>query len=263
MFDVVNGLANFLPDLAILAVCAIAFAIFGGAIALAVNKLWFRRWPKHSAFEDKLADTAHTSLLGLAAFVLALMMTNGIASLSKTEEVVRQEAVDIYRLGRELDALGSNARDARQALAAYARSVADDEWPRLAASPNTLSPLAQKNLDDLWGLVRALQRAMDPRDPVRGDLAADLAQIETLRESRLAAATSNVPNVFWIILLLLVGGASFLSGPEAPKRFGMQVNLIHMAAIGLAVGLVVSLTNPFRGQTSVDPVIIRGALSEP
>ena len=43
----------------------------------------------------------------------------------------------------------------------------------------------------------------------------------------------------------------------------MQVNLIHMAAIGLAVGLVVSLTNPFRGRTSVDPVIIRGALSEP
>ncbi len=96
---------------------------------------------------------------------------------------------------------------------------------------------------------------------MRGDLSADLAQIETLRESRLAAATSNVPNVFWIILLLLVAGASFLSGREVPKRFGMQVNLIHMAAIGLAVGLVVSLNNPFRGQTSVDPAIIRGALS--
>ena len=94
---------------------------------------------------------------------------------------------------------------------------------------------------------------MDPRDPVRGDLAADLAQIETLRESRLAAATSNIPNVFWIILLLLVAAASFLSGREAPKRFGMQVNLIHMVAIGLAVGLVIVLNNPFRRQTSIDP----------
>ena len=263
MSDVVSSLANRLPDLAILAVSAIAFAIFGGGIALAINKLWFQCWPKHSAFEDKLADTAHTSLIGLAALVLALMITNGFASLSKTEEVVRQEGVDIYRLGRELDALGPNARDARQALAAYARSVAGDEWPRLAALPNRLSPLAQKNLDDLWGLVRGLQRGMDPRDPVRGDLSADLAQIETLRESRLAAATSNVPNVFWIILMLLVAAASFLSGRQAPKRFGMQVNLIHMAAIGLAVGRVISVNNPFRGQTSVDPAIIRGALSEP
>jgi hypothetical protein len=32
----------------------------------------------------------------------------------------------------------------------------------------------------------------------------------------------------------------------------LQVNLIHMAAIGLAVGLVIVLNNPFRGQTSVD-----------
>ncbi len=263
MSDVVSSLANRLPDLAILAVSAIAFAIFGGGIALAINKLWFQCWPKHSAFEDKLADTAHTSLIGLAALVLALMITNGFASLSKTEEGRETGRSRHLPSGRELDALGPNARDARQALAAYARSVADDEWPRLAALPNRLSPLAQKNLDDLWGLVRGLQRGMDPRDPVRGDLSADLTQIETLRESRLAAATSNIPNVFWIILLLLVAAASFLSGREAPKRFGMQVNLIHMAAIGLAVGRVISVNNPFRGQTSVDPAIIRGALSEP
>ena len=62
-----------------------------------------------------------------------------------------------------------------------------------------------------------------------------------------------------IILLLFVAAASFLSGRDAPKRFGLQVNMIHMAVIGLAVGLVVVLNNPFRGQTSIDPVIIRNA----
>jgi hypothetical protein len=40
----------------------------------------------------------------------------------------------------------------------------------------------------------------------------------------------------------------------------MQVNLIHMAAIGLAVGLVIALNNPFRGQTSIDLAVIRDAL---
>jgi hypothetical protein len=101
---------------------------------------------------------------------------------------------------------------------------------------------------------------MDPSNPARGDLGTDVAQIETLRTSRLAAAKSNIPNIFWVILLLLVAAASFLSGREAPKRFGLQVNLIHMAAIGLAVGLVIVLNNPFRGQTSIDPAIIRDAL---
>ena len=260
MADLVNSLANLLSDAAILAVSAITFALIGGGIALATNRFWFRRWNQRSAFEDKLADTAHTSLLGLSAFVLALLITNGVSSLAKTDEIVRQEGTAIYRLDRELGALGPTAHDARQTLVAYAKNVADDEWPRLAALPNALSPLVQKNLDDLWGQVRVLQRGMDPSNPARGDFGTDLRQIETLRTSRLAAATISIPKIFWVILLLLVAAASFLSGREAPKRFGLQVNLIHMAAIGLAVGLVIVLNNPFRGQTSVDPAVIRNAV---
>jgi hypothetical protein len=47
---------------------------------------------------------------------------------------------------------------------------------------------------------------------------------------------------------------------DAPKRFGLQVILIHMAAIGLGVALVVVLNNPFRGQSKIGPAIICGAL---
>ena len=71
MSDLISALGNSLPDLAILGLSALAFALIGGAIAFLSSKHWFRRWPQHSAFEDKLADTAHTGLLGLSAFVLA------------------------------------------------------------------------------------------------------------------------------------------------------------------------------------------------
>lgn len=260
MSSLVSVIANTLPDLAILMVSAIVFSLIGGGIAVLTNRLWFQRWPKHSPFEDKLADTAHTSVLGLSALVLALLISNGFTAASKAEEGARQEAVEIYRLARELDALGPPGREARRELASYVSNVADDEWCRLATLPNALSPLAQKNLDDLWGEVRGLQRGMDSSDPARGDLASDLAQIENSREARLSAATSNIPGVFWVILLLFVAAASFLSGREPPKRFGIQINLLHMAAIGLAVGLVISLNNPFRGQTSVEAAIIRDAL---
>ena len=260
MSGLVDLIGNLLPDLAILAVSAFAFAAFGGAVAWLSNRLWFRRWPQHAAYDDKLADTAHSSLLGLSAFVLALMITNGLSSLARTEANVRQEGASVYRLGRELEALGPPAAAAKAALVAYARDVGGDEWRRLANAPNTLSPLAQGDLDSLWTNLRTLQRGLDPTDPRRGDLSVHAGRIESLRQLRLANSTSNIPGIFWLILLAFVAVASFLSGRETPKGFGVQVNAIHMAALGLAVGLVIVLDNPFRGQTSIDPTIIGRAL---
>lgn len=256
----VDWLGNALPDLAILAVSALAFATFGGAVAWLSNRLWFRRWPQHAAYDDKLADTAHSSLLGLSVFVLALMITNGLSSLARTEDSVRQESVSIYRLGRELDALGPQAAPAKAALAAYAQDVGGDEWRLLASAPSALSPLAQRDIDVLWRSMRALQQSLDVTDPRRGDLLPYAARIESLRQSRLADSSSNIPGIFWLILVAFVAVASFLAGRETQKGFGMQVNVIHMAAIGLAVGLVIILDNPFRGQTSIASSIIGAAL---
>jgi hypothetical protein len=178
---------------------------------------------------------------------------------------VRLEATTVYRLGQELDTLGPSARGAKQALESYAQNVAHDEWPRLARLPVSLSPLVQKNLDDLWTAVRAAQQISAESAPARSDYRADLSRdvsmVETSRSNRLSAATLNIPEDFWIILLLFVVAASFLSGRETAKRFGVQINMMHMSAIGLAVGLVICLNNPFRGETSIGPDIIEHALS--
>lgn len=260
MSDLVDRLGNALPDLAILAFAAVAFALFGGAVAWGSNRIWFRRWPMHAAYDDKLADMAHASLLGLAAFVLALMITNALTSLAKTEDNVRQEAAAIYRLDRELDALGLAGAAPRAALAAYVADVSGDEWRRLASAPNALSPLARRDLDTLWTNLRVAQKTLEPTDPRRPDLSLYAQKIDALRQSRLANSTSNIPGAFWFILIAFVAVASFLAGRESQKGFGVQVNMIHMAALGLAVGLVVVLDNPFRGETSIESSIIGTAL---
>ena len=130
-------------------------------------------------------------------------------------------------------------------------------------SPVSLSPLAQKNLDDVWIAVRGLQEkeaaAAPSRSDYRADLSRHLSQIETFRSGRLSSATMNIPDDFWVILLLFVVAASILSGRRTAKRFGIQVNIMHMSAIGLAVGMVVVLDNPFRGETSIGPEIIEQA----
>jgi hypothetical protein len=259
----VDRIANSLSDLAILAIAALGFGVIGGLISLLANRLWFRHWPTHEAYDDKLGEGAHTSMLGFSAFVLALLITNGLSTLSETDKSVRAEATSIYRLGRELDGLGPSASAARQALVSYEQNVAQDEWPRLATLPTSLSPLAEKNLDDLWIAVRALQERHAETAPSRSDYRADLSkftsQIETLRSGRLSAATLNIPDDFWIILVLFVVAVSVLSGRETAHRFGIQINMMHMSALGLAIGMVIVLDNPFRGETSVGPEIIEHA----
>jgi hypothetical protein len=269
MFNVetsfVDHIANSLSDLEILAISALMCGLVGGLIAFLANRLWFRRWPQHSAFDDKLGEAAHASMLGFSAFVLALLITNGLSTLSETDKATRLEATTVYRLGRELDSLGPSASTTKQALVSYAQNVVQDEWPRLARLPVSLSPLAQKNLDDLWVGVRSIQDNLAKTAPARTDYRADLSkytwEIETFRSARLSAATLNIPDDFWIILLLFVFAASFLSGRETQKRFGTQINIMHMSAIGLAVGLVIALDNPFRGETRIGPEIIEHAVT--
>jgi hypothetical protein len=261
----VDTIANSLSDRVILAISALSFGLLGGLIAFLANRFWFRYWPTHGAYDDKLGEAAHTSMLGFSAFVLALLITNGLSTLSETDKAVRAEATTVYRLGQELDALGLSAGAAKQALASYAQNVAQDEWPRLATLPVSLSPLVQKNLDDLWIAVRALQEKQAETAPARSDYRADLSkytsQIENSRSGRLSAATINIPDDFWIILVLFIVAASVLSGRETAKRFGIQINMMHMSAIGLAVGMVIVLDNPFRGETSIGPEIIGHALA--
>lgn len=257
---IVDALANSLPDGAILAMSALTFGLVGGLIAILANRLWFRRWSERADYDNKLGDSAHTSMLGFTAFVLALLISNGLSTLSQTEKAVRAEASSIYRLGRELDAIGPSADAAKQALVSYAQNVAGDEWRRLATLPVSLSPLAQKNLDDLWTALRALPDKQGDAAPLRPDVRAELSklasQIETFRSARLSAATVNIPDDFWILLVLFVIAASVLSGRDTARHFGIQINMMHMSAIGLAVGMVIILDNPFRGETRIGPEII-------
>jgi hypothetical protein len=259
----VDALANSLSDRAILAIAALSFGVVGGSIAFLANRFWFRNWPMHAAFDDKLGEAAHTSMLGFSAFILALLISNGLSTLSETDNAVRAEATNIYRLGRELESLGPSAGAAKHALGSYAQNVAGDEWPRLATLPASLSPLAQENLDDLWIAVRALQEKQAETAPSRSDYRADLTKftslIETSRSARLSAATLNIPDDLWILLILFVVAASVLSGRETAHRFGIQINMMHMSAIGLAIGMVIVLDNPFRGETSIGPEIIEHA----
>ncbi|MCA0303830.1 MAG: DUF4239 domain-containing protein [Proteobacteria bacterium] len=251
-------------DLTILAIVAALFAVFGLVVSWLAHHVWFRFWPVRGEEDHKLADTVQTSLLGFSAFVLALATTAVLANLSRVEEQALQEATNIAGLDRELGALGAPAAAARQALADYVKHVATDEWPRLARPEPGLSPLAGQDLDRLWAGIRGVQRNESLAPPqVRDTLDKYQMAIATSRTQRLAEATKSIPAIFWVIILVFVGAAAFMNGRNRLHRYGLQVMVIHMAAIGLVVALILVVDNPFRGSTSVSPAIIARALDRP
>src|SRR5689334_1163772 len=106
MLDTIYNATLNLPDLLILGIAAAVFGAVGGLISLLSYRLWFQRWSKHSDFEDRLAETAHDSSIAIIAFVLALSIANEFDNYSKAKEMVRQEALEISRIQRELVAIG-------------------------------------------------------------------------------------------------------------------------------------------------------------
>jgi len=255
-------LTDGLHDIAILGVVAALFAAFGLLLSWLAHHVWFRFWPVRGTEDRKMADLVETSLLGFSAFVLALATTNVLSNLSRVEEAALHEASNIRNLDRELAALGAPATGARQALADYVTHVSTDEWKRLASAEPSLSPLAGRDLDRLWAEVRKLQRLEGPVTTRIGETLDEYrGQISSNRTQRMAEASKSIPAIFWVIILVFVGAAAFMNGRNTLHRYGLHVMLLHMAAIGMVVALILIIDNPFRGTTSVSPSIIANALS--
>lgn len=261
MSYLVGTLAERLNDFAILAIAAVIFGSGGALISYVAHRVWFRRWHAKGAEDSKMAETVQTSLLGFSGFVLALAVTSVLSNLSQVEEAALQEASAIAGLDRELAGQGDRAATARQILVDYTKDVAADEWPRLAKSRPALSPLARRDLDRLWAEIRLIQsdERQTPQQ-VRDALDRYFAAIEKYRTDRLAQATKSIPSIFWVIIILFVVAASFMNGRNNLHRFGVHLIVVHMAAIGLVIALIVIVDNPFRGVTSVNPSIIANAL---
>lgn len=261
MFDAIYNATLALPDFVILTTAAAVFGAVGGLISYFSYKLWFQRWARHSDFEDTLAETAHDSFIAIIAFVLALSIASEFDNYSQAKDLVRREALEIARIERQLIALGPAGEEARRALAAYAHSVVDDEWDSLARRPSSLSPATQERFNELWGAVRATQRTLgESFENARFDLSDYLMKLEEIRNDRLGAARDRIPPVFWVTMLLFAAGESVLSGRRHIRRFGIQINIMHMSAIGLLMALILIFDNPFRGDTSVSLDAILDAL---
>ena len=155
-----NNLGAGWSDFALLAFAAILFGALG-ALSSRERLRWFRRWTQRSAGGQARGHGAHQP----AGFAASSRPRRSPMSFQfrARKKAVRLEALEIRRLDRELEPLGAAATDARKALVAYAsptsRKTNGRAW-RFA--PNSPSPRAEQDLDDVWRGVRATQAAIGP-----------------------------------------------------------------------------------------------------
>jgi hypothetical protein len=252
--------SNFLSSASdIQVLCAVAGVLILSALAVAelAHRWIFVLHQEEAEKHAKLLDLVHSSLLAFIAFMLAISVTDVRGNFGKADDAASREAMQIASFDREIvEQDASWSAPTRALLGRYVHAIVEDEWPRLAASTPTLSPIAQSALDDLRSTLRRL--------PIRDDLRASMLvyydRLELARIGRYENATRSIPRVFWVLIGGFLIGAMVMNGRYPPSGLTRTLVGIHFAAIGLSIAMILVLDAPFRGETSISSAPFEAAL---
>ncbi len=244
-------LVGHLPDSLILLAGAVATAAMAVGIALASRAIFFAAGSDKLASHTKLAEIVHSSLLAFAVFVLALVLSDARANMSKADDAVLREASTLERLDLELELVGTEeARAMRRQVRDYAAAIVDFDWPALGRPRPELSPEAGQVLRRLFVSARSLALA---KPDMAGALGALLDRLHEFRHDRLAGANRAVPPIFWWLIAAFLLGTMLLNGRHPLDLASLSLITLHMAAIGLVIAFILVMDEPFRGEASIAP----------
>lgn len=191
------------------------------------------------------------------AVLLAFVAVAVWQSFDQADRLVQTEANLVADLYSNTVALPDAAAEKlRHYLFVYAETVAQDEWPAIAAGRE--DETAGWQLLNLFHLELVQLHAEDPSMvSLRVEMVKTINELYDARRGRLHAATADLPAILW--WNLLAGAAilmffAYLFGAPNVVMHGAMVGLLG-ALIGLVLALIVSLNNPFYGENhvSVEP----------
>lgn len=158
---------------------------------------------------------------------------------------------DVYR---DADVLpDSVAVSLRAAIATYARSVAEEEWPMLAAGQP--SPEARNRLHAVWALVRAYNPETQAQGAWYDEMLDRLSNAGDARQQRLHNAATQLPTLVWIVLLfggLVTIAFSFMFGA---RHYALHLTMVFALAgiISMVLVLIAALDHPYTGLAMIHP----------
>lgn len=233
--------------------------VLGGCVIVCVGghvgarAMMARRTPHPEA---ELAVALMTVSAAFIGIMLAFSAVQVWQEYGDADKAVSAEAAAASQLYRDLAVYGDETRPARQALATYVRSVVQDEWPLMAkgsASPRTAEALVR-----VFDAMAAIEPASARQTVIYGEAFKKLDEVVEQRRTRLIAAHTALPALFWIVVLI---GSAIIVGytvafPSTP------VNLLLIAGVAVSLGLVfvfiLDVEYPFDGRVSVSPAEMQG-----
>ena len=239
-------------------------------LALAVAAILLAQLAVHRLLPAMLRQD-HTAL-GSAIFavigttyavLLAFVATTAWERYSAAERLTRHEAnalASIELISRGLpDAAGQPIRDR---VRAYLANVVGAEWPAMVAGrePTGSEPL----LRELSRSVTGVSPSDGKETVLLGLLVGAIDDVAADRRDRRLAGQGSVPAAVWVVLLsggaLMIGFSALLGGPSRGVHLAMTAVL---AASGiLVVLLILDLSSPLRGRTTIPPDAYQQLLSD-
>jgi len=253
--NAVNAIKNWfysLPDFALLLVVG---AIVAGAIVLLPRLIARLPWLKPSEDHTDFALRIQATLFTMTSLVLAFTLVEADRNFRAVESVVTAEASHLNRLDRLLFRYDEQAALAvRPLLLDYANSIVTDEWP--AMKENSGSDRTRR----AYGAVARTVLALDPRSAretqIFGEMLRSLDALAESRDARLAAVGEGLPWAYWFVVVFAVTMLLFVSSNIRPTAYRATVMAAQLSVIGVFIGFVIIMDQPFNGYTVVHAAAI-------
>ena len=204
-------------------------------------------------------QTIGTIYAVLLAFVVFVVWTQA-NDVRRLIERQADELADVLRITGAFK--GSAASHVLEAARAYAREVADNEWPMLKTGRS--SPKAAELLDETWKALVKIEPVTPREEALFSKAVSRFSEVGDARADLLHSGRVRLPILLWLLLFSGAAGtvgSMYLFGAE---RFwpiaAMTASLA--GAVSFMLFLVRDLDNPFQGDWQVSPDLILAAVAQ-
>ncbi len=201
-----------------------------------------------------LATSLMTAFGALFAFLTAFGINMEWGHHRDAEQTIGKEADAALRMAWASEAPECDGPEIRTELAAYLRSVIDDEWPTLAHGSEG-GEVTHDRMSALQKHVRSLANDTDVAHPVSSDLIKAADALAIARADRLNAAGHDLSTPLFL-LAFLSGVMLSINAVAVSLRFEPAYVLLIgglIVLIALDLALLVTIGSPFNGPLKVAP----------
>ncbi|WP_206796810.1 DUF4239 domain-containing protein [Amycolatopsis sp. MtRt-6] len=238
-------------------------ACAGGVIAYLVRRAG--REDEGRPGNNDAAGQVFTIVGGLHAVLVAFVLISLYDEVGTVSQTAQTEADSLVAASWAADALPEPARDRVHRLAAaYARTVEEQEWPRLADGGEVPTTGATQ-LDQMRRAVAEAPTENDWQLDRKTEASDQLWSVYQARQQRLGhSGAGGVGAVVWFALIL----GSLITALLLPNLFGGTRPAAHVIIVSTLAGTITlllfaihQLQNPFSGGVSVPPEAFTAALA--